>query len=90
MVHHYQEEESERPLDDNVKFNCQIEPPHAEAPLPPEPDVPPPPKPAPNCCPMPPVSSELVEALPTVLVAIGVAYLVGMATGAFIFSPSLE
>ena len=87
---------------EHVKFNCQIEQPFRETAaeiLPPveeEPDGPPPsPKKKPACCPLSPPpaptsSSDLVEALPTILVGIGFAYAIGMLTGAFIFSTPLE
>ena len=87
---------------EHVQYNCQIEPPFRETaaeilpPLPEEPEEPPP-KPKPSkatCCPLPPPpsmsSSDLVDALPTILVGIGMAYAVGMLTGAFIFSPAVE
>ena len=103
MVHHYLEEQSDTDTttSEHVKFNCQIEQPFRETAaevLPPveeEPDGPPPsPKKKPVCCPIPPPaltsSSDLVEALPTILVGIGVAYAIGMLTGAFIFSTPVE
>ena len=52
-------------------------------------EVPPPPMtpmPSPRCE-IVPAASEMVEALPTILCGIGLAYLVGVATGAVIFSP---
>tara|TARA_B100000212_G_scaffold313296_1_gene266106 strand:- start:914 stop:1240 length:327 start_codon:yes stop_codon:yes gene_type:complete len=105
--HYLEEEERESPdsvitTGEHVRFNCQIEQPFretaAEDSLPEEPVGPPPTpkKKPPSCCPMPPIepmtpSSDLVEALPTILVGIGFAYAIGMLTGAFIFStPSLE
>lgn len=48
--------------------------------------MPPPPMPSPRCE-IVPAASEMVEALPTILCGIGLAYLVGVATGAVIFSP---
>jgi len=46
-------------------------------------------------CPVPAsvvaASSDLVEALPTLMVAVGVAYIIGVVTGAYVFSaPSIE
>ncbi len=74
--------------DEAVKFNATIEPPHADCPA-----APPPSPPTPTtaaevpCCPvMPHRSSDLVDALPVVLVGIGCAYAIGLATGAWIFS----
>ena len=103
MVHHYLEEQSDRDSDtsEHVKFHCTIEQPFREPTaevLPPvaeETDAPPPsPKKKPACCPLQPppelASSDLVEALPTILVGIGFAYAVGMLTGAFIFSTPVE
>jgi hypothetical protein len=105
MVHHYREDESPDTVittPGHVTFNCQIEPPFREqVEVPevpeeePEPPPPPPRKPKPSCCPVAPLaeagsSSELVEALPTILVGIGVAYAIGMLTGAFIWSPSAD
>ena len=81
---------------DHVRYNCQIEAPFREAaPTPIEEEQPQePPAPKASCCPLPatsvPSSSELVEALPTILVGIGFAYAVGVLTGAFIFSSPVE
>ena len=101
MVHHYREDENTSPTsvittDAHVQYNCQIVPPFTEAAPevaeePPQPEVIEKPRPKPHCCPLPtPLiagpSSDLVEALPTILVGIGCAYLIGMASGAFIFS----
>lgn len=104
MVHHYQEEEGASPTsvvttkDPTVRFNCQIdgiEPAPADEPPPATVKLEVKPK-APKCCPvspplapLAPPSSDLVEALPVILVGIGVAYTVGMLTGAFIFSSSV-
>ena len=82
---------------EHVQFQCQITPPYRE-PLPPVPEdvapPQPPPKlpPPPPCCPLlpPGASSDLVEALPTILVGIGFAWAIGMVTGAFIFSAPSE
>ena len=74
---------------DHVRYSCQIEPP-VEVPAPRE-ELPPPPPQKPPCCPvLPDPASSLVDALPTILVGIGVAYAIGMLTGAFIFSPVVE
>ena len=95
---------SERAKDDEcVKFNCEITPPFHESVVEPPPPTPEPEhEKKQSCCASPvPVpaalatigaspSSDLVEALPTILVGISVAYAIGMLTGAFIFSPSLE
>ncbi len=91
MVHHYLEEESDKGgPSEGVKFNCVVEKPFgdapAAAPAEEEPMIELPPAAPPPCCPIPTVSSDLLEALPTVLVAIGVAYVIGVASGAFIFS----
>jgi hypothetical protein len=84
-----------------VEFNARIEPPFEV------PAVPPPTPPTPQrmeretetepCCdyPSPPITymgdAALVDALPTILISIGVAWVVGVCTGAFIFStPSME
>lgn len=89
--------------DVGVSFNCQITPPHREekelSDLVEEETPPSAPQPVPArpCCPVtPPVplvsgpSSELVEALPTIMIGIGIAYAVGMLSGAFIFSSPVE
>lgn len=52
----------------------------------------------PSCCPgttPPPIpfvyhGDPLVEALPTVLVGVGIAWMIGVLTGAWIFSPPVE
>jgi len=85
-------------MENTVKFNARIEPPcdpksvmdlpaHTEDPL---------------CCDPPPLQKEiptipfvyhgdpLVEALPTILVGIGFAWVIGVATGAWIFSSPIE
>lgn len=79
-----------------VKFNATIEPPFRENEPEPEPKPletkPPPKRKDAACCPIgaPPLlmstgSSDLLDALPTILVGVGVAYAIGMATGAFLF-----
>jgi hypothetical protein len=103
MVHHYREEE-ERGRDEPVKFNCEIKPmcsePEPEPKLDPEVAKPEPELvravPQKTHCPLPTpptfaameTHSDIVEALPTILVGIGLAYAVGMLTGAFLFSPA--
>jgi hypothetical protein len=85
-------------MENTVKFNARIEPPYepqSVTELPPVPEGPPP------CCTPPPVKTEipipfiyhgdpLVEALPTILVGIGFAWCIGVATGAWIFSSPIE
>ena len=104
--HYLEEESDRSPesvitTSEHVTYNCQIEQPFRDTAaevLPPveeEPEAPPPnPKKKPACCPLPqPLmqpSSDLVEALPTILVGIGAAYVIGMLTGAFIFSPPVD
>lgn len=92
MVHHDRENEIE-PIDDAlppVQFHAHVEPPCGLAPPPKEPRP---------CCPkpaeVPPIpfvyhGDPLVEALPTILVGIGFAWVVGVAVGAFIFSAPME
>ena len=87
-------------MENTVKFNAHIESPYEPASvmdLPPAPEGPPP------CC-EPPIKTEiptptipfiyhgdpLLEALPTILVGIGFAWCIGVATGAFIFSSPIE
>ena len=93
MVHHYLENEKDDgpTAEETIKFNATIEPAHQECVEAPAPDTPP-------CCPkmpeVPPIplpfvappSSDLLEALPIIMVSIGVAYVIGVASGAFIFS----
>ena len=93
MVHHYEEEKN---TEEHVRFNCSIEQPFTQ-PVDEPPPEPPPPTPKvkkekATCCPISPPAahSDLVDALPTVLVAIGFAYAIGMLSGAFIFSSPVE
>ena len=86
----------------DVKFNAHIEPPHEpdsvmDLPAHDEDQ---------SCCKPPPLQKAptiatptipfmyhgdpLVEALPTILVGIGFAWCIGVATGAFIFSSPIE
>ena len=88
-----------------VKFNARIEPPYSAppetarpaSPVTPVKEAPIPVSEAlPSCCPTtPPIPlilhrDPLVEALPTVLVGVGVAWMIGVATGAWIFSSPVE
>lgn len=82
--------------DVKVSFRALIEPPNT-LPAPPTGPEPPPPPVSPDSVidlTQPDISqlqtSDLLEALPTVLVGIGVAYLVGVASGAWIFSPTID
>jgi len=75
-----------------VKFNARVEPPFQEEPSTPE-KIPPPimKQEHETATPLVFQSDPLVEALPTILVGIGVAWAVGVATGAVIFSsPCIE
>ncbi len=92
MVHHYEEEtevkaEEDAP-DTAPKFNPTIVPPFMEPP----PQSPPAYKSKSvqcDACPMaPPPGNSSV--LPTVLVALSIAYIVGVATGAVLFPVSAE
>ena len=87
MVHHYieKEEDADETSENTVKFNAKIEPPHVAeaAELPPPP---PPPTPSP-CCPVT-TPDPMETTLPIIMVTIGVAYMIGFATGAVIFSSS--
>jgi hypothetical protein len=89
-------------MENTVKFNARIEPPYEPASVM---DLPTPPEDPPVCCaPPPPLKKEvpiptipfiyhgdpLVEALPTILVGIGFAWVIGVATGAWIFSSPIE
>lgn len=76
---------------DTVSFNCTIDEPlgHVEEEDPPPPS--PPPRKKPSCCPVlstpvPAMHSDL-DALPIILVGIGVAYAIGVATGVMFASP---
>ena len=80
-----------------VKFNAHVEPPFSEEPPDEKPPLTPekPKIPLHECCDSTPLSyhstDPLVEALPIILVGVGVAWIVGVATGAWIFSiPSSE
>jgi hypothetical protein len=82
----------------NVAFNAMVQPPTDHPPEPPPPESPPPP-PAPAAERETTVCGELQPpcvplSLQTVLLGIGVAYLVGLATGVSVFSgvqvPDLE
>ena len=79
-----------------VRFNARVEPPILEEPPPSPPAKKSKPTPAPvpvpvaEQCPFTSQSDPVLDALPTILVGIGAAYLVGMATGAFIFSSPVE
>lgn len=79
-------------MTDEVKFNARVEPPHG--PILEEPYTEENTEQKPACC-EPPApctyqSDPLIEVLPTVLVGIGVAWLLGIVTGACIFSPTSE
>jgi hypothetical protein len=84
--------------DVKVSFRALIEPPNTPPapPVPTGPEPPPPPVSPDSVIDLtqPDISqlqtSDLLEALPTVLVGIGVAYLVGVASGAWIFSPTID
>jgi len=85
-THHYLEDEKGE-ADEAVRFNAVIAPPMG---LPPVPTQPPPPTPMPEACCPAPCQSELLDALPMILVGIGIAYMVGVATSACIFYSPLE
>ena len=78
---------------DTVSFNCTITEPlgHVEEEDPPPPS---PPRKKPPCCPVlaaapaPAMHSDL-DALPIILVGIGVAYAIGVATGVLFASPAV-
>ena len=95
MAHHYDEETFVK-QEGEVAYNCVIMPPHApESPQKEVVDVAPPKKvDKATCCPVyappPAPSSDLVDALPVILMGIGAAYVIGVVTGAFMFVPSLE
>ena len=75
-------------LDDSVKFNAIINPPESEDPPIKQEAPPPPPPPSPSPTPRPHAHSQdnaLDVLLPTLLMALGATYAVGLATGAFIF-----
>lgn len=88
----------------SVRFNAKVEPAHeddpVEIPPPPSPVVkskkraaPPkfdPIKEETPCCPVVSGSDPLMEILPTILAGLGAAWLIGVATGAFIFSTPSE
>ena len=81
-------------IEDSVSFRALIEPPNTP-PIATGPPPPPPPA-SPDVIDLtqPDITqlqtSDLVEALPIMLVGIGVAYMVGVASGAWIFSPSID
>ena len=88
-------EEPTEPEPEPVKFRATIEepfghvPPPAASPIERENAEPVTPcYGAPPNTPPPMPSSDLGDALPTILVGIGIAWMVGVATGAFIFSGS--
>ena len=75
----------------DVAFHAHVEPPHESSDATPEP----PPSPVrttveSKCCPVAdftlPHTDPLLEALPTILVGIGIAWAVGVATGAILFT----
>lgn len=96
MAHHYLEDIQE-PAEETepVKFNATIVEPFEAAPKPK-----PPASPVSPCCvkeerlpdllPVMRHTSDLVDALPTILVGIGCAYAFGFATSALIFSLTAE
>ena len=74
MPHHYLEEQEDET--DGVKFQATIQPPKMLEP---------------PCCAAPTPyearhNDDLSDVIPTILVGIGVAYAVGLVTGAWIFS----
>lgn len=77
--HHYvEDQETQSEADATVSFNATIQPPT-------ECTKPSTPRTQPRCVPVP--TDPLVDILPTVLLGVGIAYVVGVATGAWIFSP---
>lgn len=84
----------------SVRFNAKVELPHEDDPVeiqpPPSPVVKskkratPPVKEEAPCCPAVSGSDPLMEILPTILAGLGAAWLIGVATGAFIFSTPSE
>ena len=68
-----------------VQFRATVEPPYqppSQEEPPPEPSPPPP-----TVCPFVYKPDPMVEALPTIMLTVGIAWLCGVVTGAWIFSP---
>ena len=92
MVHHYLEEKAESETTDStekIKFSATIDAPYSAAPSVAAPTL----ERQPECC-FPSLAPErpdtLLQALPTLLVAIGLAYTLGVVSGVLISNPALE
>ena len=94
--HHYMEDQidlsAHEEENNTVQFNAVIEPPREEPKVKIEQcHTPPPPPPTPPCClPEQQEQSDLLSALPTILVAMGVFYAIGLASGALFFSAPID